>query len=629
MDKPELMVTYIKPIRDNDQAMIGVSGSSMYLSQFGQFLTDLNIGKSGQAFVIDRDGNLIATSTGEIPFAHKNDADYPRTMLVANRRIKAAESKNSVTAAGMKAVNRACNGLDRVVRPVFFSYTTDGHRYLGLVKPITKANLAWLAIVVVPEHDFMQRIRKNARYNLILALIAIAVSIGIGIHTARWVTLPIQQINGAAHQIAKGEWTAQVDSRRSDEIGDLARTFNTMATQLASSFQELKQENQDRKRAEETLTFRNIILSTQQETAMDGILVVDENNEIIDSNRRFAEMWRIPPELMHDREDARLLQHVMDSLADPEGFIQQVEYLYQHRGEKSREEILFKDGRVFDRYSAPMIDESDKYYGRVWYFRDITQRKKSEEAIAELNATLEARVKERTAQLEFANRELEAFAYSVSHDLRAPLRAIEGFSQFLEEDYSDKLDGEGKRQLAVIRENARHMDLLITSLLSLSRVTRNELNFSWIDMKQVAESIFSEMDSEEIHPSVEFILHDIPRAWGDAMLMRQVWSNLIGNAIKYSMKSPVRKIEVESYVENGEQVYAVKDHGAGFDPEYGHKLFGVFQRLHSSEDFEGSGIGLAIVQRIIHRHKGRVWAQSHANQGATFYFSMPRKENPS
>jgi len=288
----------------------------------------------------------------------------------------------------------------------------------------------------------------------------------------------------------------------------------------------------------------------------------------------------------------------------------------------------------FENYSSVL----DKYYeirayspepGRfATVFQDITNRKKAEEEIKKFNATLEKKVAERTAQLDASNKELEAFAYSVSHDLRSPLRAIEGFSGFLLEDYYDKLDEEGKRLLSVIQTNTKKMDQLITDLLHLSRVTRSEINFSVIDMKNLANMVYSEAAAPEILQQFNFSIGPIKEAFGDSALIRQVWFNLISNAIKYTMKSAIKKIEVGGYddIENKCFVYFVKDTGAGFNPEYTGKLFGVFQRLHKTEEFEGNGVGLALVQRVINRHGGRVWAEGKLGEGAAFYFSIPNKE---
>ena len=262
-------------------------------------------------------------------------------------------------------------------------------------------------------------------------------------------------------------------------------------------------------------------------------------------------------------------------------------------------------------------DENGDLISIVGTVLDITERKQAEEAIQILNKELEQRVIERTSQLEAANKELEAFAYSVSHDLRAPLRAVDGFSKFVLEDYENKLDSEGKRLLKLIRSNTQKMDQLITDLLALSRVTRCELNFSGIDMTQMAISMFKET-APDVTDKISLKVDPLPEAYADPTYMRQVWANLIANAIKFSSKEKKPSIKICGRTENGFNVYYVKDNGVGFNPEYAHKLFGVFQRLHKSDDFEGTGVGLAIVQRIIHRHGGKVWAEGAEGKGATF-----------
>jgi signal transduction histidine kinase len=255
----------------------------------------------------------------------------------------------------------------------------------------------------------------------------------------------------------------------------------------------------------------------------------------------------------------------------------------------------------------------------------LTWRHQSAESYRGLNEELEQRVRERTAQLKAVNEELEAFAYSVSHDLRAPLRAIDGFSRFVLEDYAGKLDDEGKRLLNVIRTNTQKMDRLITELLGLSRVSRTEMKLSFIDMTTLANSAYKESASPEIQENFILSIAPLPDAFGDPILISQVWGNLISNAVKYTMPKEERRIEIGGQVEDGMNVYYVKDTGVGFNPDYAHKLFGLFQRLHSEAEFEGTGVGLAIVQRIINRHGGKVWAEGKLNEGATFWFTIPKQ----
>jgi signal transduction histidine kinase len=252
--------------------------------------------------------------------------------------------------------------------------------------------------------------------------------------------------------------------------------------------------------------------------------------------------------------------------------------------------------------------------------------RKVAERTAEINAInreLEARVERRTADLETANKELEAFAYSVSHDLRAPLRAIDGFSQMLLEDYRDRLDAAGQHQLEVVRMNAVRMNKLIDDILAFSRCARNPLAPEAVDIAAVARNAFAELAAAAPERKMRLVVGNLPAAAGDRTMIAQVLTNLLSNAVKFTRPREEALIELEGRVGDGELIYCLKDNGVGFDMQYVDKLFGVFQRLHGVEEFEGTGVGLAIVKRVIQRHGGRVWAEGKVGEGADFFFTLP------
>lgn len=245
------------------------------------------------------------------------------------------------------------------------------------------------------------------------------------------------------------------------------------------------------------------------------------------------------------------------------------------------------------------------------------------EKIRKLN-DLNEKLKKQSEKLEDANQELEAFAYSVSHDLRVPLRAIDGFSRILLEDYEDTLDEEGIRLLNIVRENTAKMGHLIDDILLLSRASRQEMVLNEIDMAALAKSVYNEFQTDTNDRNIEFSVGNLPNVYGDRSMLGQVFQNLIGNAIKFTRNRETAIIEVGGKEKGKEIVYYVRDNGAGFDMKYINKLFGLFQRLHSPEEFEGTGVGLSIVQRVIRRHGGRVWGEGSVDGGATIYFTIPK-----
>ena len=374
-----------------------------------------------------------------------------------------------------------------------------------------------------------------------------------------------------------------------------------------------------RKQAEEQLRASEFEYHSLIEQATDGIFIYDKTGKYVNVNLSACKMLGYSKEELLKLSIDETLVH-NDATNDTPNF----DALLAGKTILSTSNLKRQDGSIMPVEINSKMLSNGKILGMV---RDITERKKAEEKIQKFNEELELKVIDRTAQLEAVNKELEAFTYSVSHDLRSPLRSITGYSKIMEEDFNDKLDDAGKRTLGVIQQNVSKMNNLIDNLLEFSRLGKKEILKSEIDIEKLVHDTIPDI----IHLTqnkVKIKLNTLFPAFADYHLLTQVWINLISNAIKYSSKKINPIVEIGSQRDAHEIIYYVKDNGAGFSMRYAKKLFGVFQRLHSAEEFEGTGVGLAIVQRIIARHGGRVWAEGEVDGGATFYFSLPTQLNP-
>jgi PAS domain S-box-containing protein len=375
----------------------------------------------------------------------------------------------------------------------------------------------------------------------------------------------------------------------------------------------------ERKKAEELLRAASLYTRSLIEASLDPLVTISPEGKITDVNQA--------TEQVTGRNRSELIgTDFSDYFTEPD------------KARDGYQQVL-KEGSVTDYplalrhqdghitgvlYNASLYrDEAGKAVGVFAAARDVTERHKAEQALLALKNDLENRVIARTAELEAANKELEAFSYSVSHDLRTPLRAIDGFSLMLLEDYESKLDDEGKRLLNVVRNNTKRMSQLIDDILHFSRAGRTEMNLSEVDMEALVRDVLDGLQPLIAERKLHIDLGGLPKAACDRAMMHQVIENLLSNAIKFTRKNDEARIDIGGRIEDGKAIYYVKDNGVGFDMRYVEKLFGVFQRLHGVEEFEGTGIGLAIVKRIVTRHGGTVWAEGETGKGAAIYFSIP------
>ena len=512
---------------------------------------------------------------------------------------------------------------------------------LANAQPIAYTN--WLVVIGFSEKSILQSVSGFMNWIIVFGCILTAVGIFSAWIMSRNITKPLNQLKAAAIAISGGDYssTAPINVNRNDELSDLANAFNIMAVNVQQTQEELERKvNERTAELTEEIKLRKIsekilMISRQRyqmlvdEVKDYAIIMLGTDGEIL--------LWNKGAEKIKGYKEEEILGKSLSVFYTEEDIKsnkpQQLLALAAKDGRAEDEGWrVRKDGSKFwtDVIFTSIYNDDKQLVGFAKITRDISERKKLEEKQRVISAQLEDRVKEvakRTLQLETANRELEAFSYSVSHDLRTPLRAINGYSAMLKEDYETKLDVEGNRIINNIMTNAKMMGQLIDDLLAFSRLGKKELVYSLVDMHTLTENVISELLQNESKHLHKITIGSLPPCEADPSLMKQVLLNLISNALKYSSKKSRPEIDIGYTDEETRVVYSIKDNGVGFDMAYADKLFGVFQRLHSQEEFEGSGVGLALVKRIIDKHNGKIWADAIENSGAAFYFSIPKKIN--
>jgi PAS domain S-box-containing protein len=433
------------------------------------------------------------------------------------------------------------------------------------------------------------------------------------------ITIPVAPGSATISRINDSNGAIVGASKIARDITERKQAEERLAGQLSRQAEELA-------RSREALEAQTLMLQSVLDSMTEGLVAADEQGKFIIWDPAATRIVGIAAaDVSPDEWNAHYGVYLPDTITPlPD---EQNPLVRAIRREASSAEIYLRNpelesGVWIEISGGPLRDRNGALRGGVAAFRDITQRKINEREIRKLNEELEQRVEQRTAQLEAVNHELEAFTYSVSHDLRAPLRHIGGFSKILMEDFGPSMPAEAQAHLQRIEDGARRMGLLVDKLLNLARVGRHPLKLQPTPLKPMVEEVICLLQPESNGRAVTWKIADLSPAVCDRVLITQVFQNLVANALKFTRTRERAVIEISQRQENGETVIAVGDNGVGFNMKYKDKLFGVFQRLHRAEDFEGTGIGLATVQRIVRKHGGRIWAEAEVDKGATFYFTL-------
>jgi PAS domain S-box-containing protein len=592
-ETPILVFAY--PVLDETGEVEMMVLASLGLGWLSEFIAEADLPPDSALLMVDGNGVILAH--------HPDTGGYMGQALPEAPVVEAILGRpegGTVDVEGLDGVRRSFTFAP------LFSAGEGGEAYVGV--GFTKST-------ILAEAN-----RDLARNLIILGLVTLLALVLAWVLSEVFVLRRMKALMGMAGRVGEGDLSARSGlPHDSGELGRLARSFDDMAGSLEERVNE-------REKAEQELRDSRAMIERIIDTTPNIIYIFDlreSRNVYINRNiykslgyspQQVREMGdSIIEKLVHPDDQEKVIGFYEKFYGVPDGEILGLEY--RHITANGDIRWFYSRTTVFSR------DDEGHPLQVLGEVQDITERKQAEDEIRRLNVELEQRVIERTAQLEAANRELEAFSYSVSHDLRAPLRGMDGFSKALLEDYSDSLDEQGRDYLNRVRAASQRMAQLIDDILELSRVARFEMRREEVDLSGLASEIAEELKSRDPGRDLEFFIQPGLTSIGDPRLLRIVLGNLLENAFKFTGEKSKAVIEFGEQEE--ERAYYVRDNGVGFDMSYADKLFGAFQRLHTEDEFPGAGIGLATVQRIIHRHGGEVWAESEVEEGATFYFTLP------
>jgi PAS domain S-box-containing protein len=585
--------------------LLVVSGSVALLTCGAYYVYEVLTARDSARHELTVLGDIVAgNSTAAVAFENREDANAVLGHTRANRNLTVAalyDNQGNLFAT----YQRETGAAPPAPGPTRVAY--EGDR-LVLVRPVVQAGKRLGTLYLESNLDFLYtRMRLYALTALSIVSVALLIAYLLARRLQRQVSEPILALAGTARAVSdRHDYGARAAPAEGAEFTLLTDAFNHMLGQIQA---------QDR-----TLRDREALLRAILDSSLNAIVVTNSGGVIIDWNARAEKMFG----WTKDEALGRKLVDTTVPLA-AEQFSPFTEATSGSRAAWPVESLATRrDGTRFPVEIAVRSLQVGNELTFCSFISDVTDRRRAQDQLAQLNRELEQRVTERTAQLAAANQELEAFSYSVSHDLRAPLRHIEGFAGLLREHVNGKLDATAEDFLRRIGASAKRMGRLIEDLLVFSRHGRVELRHEHVALTELVEDIRARLMSTEPRRVIRWNVHPLPIVWGDASLLHQVFFNLLDNAVKYTRRRETAEIEIGTTPGDPSEVTIyVRDNGAGFDPRYQDRLFGVFQRLHNADEFEGTGVGLANVRRIVQRHGGRTWGEGKPGVGATFFFTLP------